>query len=76
MNSYERAGRLLALAAELKAEGILASHVAERAAEVAATQNTDAALGFVEGWWYASGNRTPGNNEAWRRMRELLGATA
>jgi hypothetical protein len=85
-NNLERAGQLLRLADYVivakadgsdEAEAELVSHVIRSAAEQAAVRGTDFALGWVDGWWYATGNKSTSdgssNNETWRQIRLVLG---
>lgn len=86
MNQYEQAGRLLALAEKAlsdRADGLqtpdaaLVSNVLRAAAVWAATHGTARALGWLDGYWYATGNSPRpddlDNHETWRRGRALLG---
>jgi hypothetical protein len=47
--------------------------IARQLADVVASNGIPAAQGWLEGWWYASGNSTDENNEAWKSLRIILG---
>jgi len=48
--------------------------LARNLANKVATEGTATATGWLDGWWYASGNNHPDNNAAWKLMRSILGA--
>jgi hypothetical protein len=50
-----------------------ARRLARQLADVVASNGIPAAQGWLEGWWYASGNSTDENNEAWKALRIILG---
>jgi len=50
----------------------MSSHVARHCADVVAEHGLEFARGWVEGWWYAAGNKD-GGDATWRELRALLG---
>lgn len=47
--------------------------LARNLGDVVATRGLASANGWLEGWWYASGNNSENNHEAWTSLRAILG---
>ena len=67
------AAQLLVVANDSLTYSATMRRLARQLADVVASNGIPSAQGWLEGWWYASGNNTDENNEAWKSLRVILG---